>query len=260
MATLIHSYPAHRYYRLKCLLQSPQPLIYESDGAKRLHLLHQGLVNSAKQNRHRDYLGIDRHGLTDAKLSTLFKFTHVHMHSNTSFILGAAALSDCYIDSLQCCWWMKKIWCVFVELVWCLDHMRPITIISSANPQTAHFENVKGAVSQRMTQIFWQTEALMERKPIRLLQNDATDWGWMCVSSPTVRVGWAIESDSLCWHSSNQFVQQICSLMALETKYKHSESCHKLLQTVWLLEWYRSGKNQTQTHRMLNNNSGLCIR
>lgn len=83
MATLIHSYPAHRYYRLKCLLQSPQPLIYESDGAKRLHLLHQGLVNSAKQNRHRDYLGIDRHGLTDAKLSTLFRFTHVTPSTQT---------------------------------------------------------------------------------------------------------------------------------------------------------------------------------
>lgn len=155
MATLIHSYPAHRYYRLKCLLQSPQPLIYESDTAKRLHLLHQGLVNSAKQNRHRDCLGIDRHGLTDAKLSTLFTFTHVTPSTQTHLlILGAAALSDCYIDSLQCCWWMKKIGCVFVELVWCLDHMRPITIISSANPQTTHFENIKGAVLQRMTQIF----------------------------------------------------------------------------------------------------------
>lgn len=43
--------------------------------------------------------------------------------------------------------------------------------------------------------------------------------------------------------------------MALEAKYKHSESCHELLQTVWLLEQYRSGKNQTQTDRMLNNNS-----
>lgn len=77
MATLTHSYPAHRYYWLKCRLQSPWPLIYESDGAKRLHLLHQGLVNSAKQNRHSDYLGIDRNDLTDAKLSTLLIFTRV---------------------------------------------------------------------------------------------------------------------------------------------------------------------------------------
>lgn len=118
----------------------------------------------------------------------------------------------------------KNIQYTFLELVSCcipgtMHYMNPFTSISSFHLQTSTLQQIASVV--------WHTGVLilvqMATKQIRLLQMIQQTESESSVPSLTVSVGGVIESENLCWLSPNQFVQHICSLMALEMKYKQGE-------------------------------------
>lgn len=117
-----------------------------------------------------------------------------------------------------------------------------------SNPQTTHLWSIKGAFLQQWTWIFWNTVALMARKPIRLCAK------WcnrltvkVCFFSRLSELAEQLRVTVFVGIPQINLFHKFCSLMALETKYKHSESCRKLQQTVCLRERYRSEKNQIGT-------------